>query len=878
MKLRSVALVGVVCLAALGLIGAGARAVFTTSTRSGQTITVGSFKSTTAPSVAVTYPVNDTTYGADWTGTITGTASSNSGAGTTIKDTLVAIEDTTTSTWWDGTSFGASAESFTATSGTPANWTLALAASNLTSGDNYSVIAQATDSLGNIGTSSTVTFTYDTAAPTVVVTYPANGTQYDLTTWGNQITGTAASNSGAGTTIAATAVAIEDTNTHSWWSTSGFSAASQTFVPVSGTSTWSLVFAAANLTSGDNYSVIAQATDSAGNVGTSTPVAFTYCNRTTKVPPTVTITYPVNDATYGATTWQGDIAGSASSNSGPGTSIASVAVAIEDTATKQWWNGSSFGSGSQSFIAATGKTTWLLGFPALNLTSGVTYDVIAQATDSAGNVGTSSPVSFTYCVRTAPPSVAITNPVNNATYGANWLGEITGTASPNSGVGTTITGVAVAIQNLNTGKWWTSTGFNSSSQTFNPASGGTTWNLPFAVSNLTSGDNYNVVAQATDSLKNLGTSTPVRFTYCNRTSKAPPTVAITYPVNNTSYGTNWGGSITGTAVAGTGSTIAKVKVSLQQGSGLCWAGAGDTYTAVCPNYVAVTNGTTTWSLLVPNSDLSSNDGYKVTAEAIDSYGNVGTSSPVSFSYATPPPTVTIAYPVNKTAYGTNWTGSITGTASTNSGPTTNITGVSVAVENTTTSKWLAGTSFSGGSQSFQTASGTTSWSFAVSAKYLVSGDAYSVIAKATDSVGNTGTSALVSFTFNSSPPSVAITYPMNNAKYGSTNWGGTITGTASSDSGTGATITGVSVAVENTSTKRWWNGSSFSATSQTFVAVTGSTTNWSLALATKSLVSCDNYTVIAEATDSLGNVGTSPAVTFIYNNPSKAHAVGGSHD
>jgi hypothetical protein len=119
---------------------------------------------------------------------------------------------------------------------------------------------------------------------------------------------------------------------------------------------------------------------------------------------------------------------------------------------------------------------------------------------------------------------------------------------------------------------------------------------------------------------------------------------------------------------------------------------------------------------------------------------------------------------------------------------------------------------------------------------------------------------------------------MNNAKYGSTNWGGTITGTASSDSGTGATITGVSVAVENTSTKRWWNGSSFSATSQTFVAVTGSTTNWSLALATKSLVSCDNYTVIAEATDSLGNVGTSPAVTFIYNNPSKAHAVGGSHD
>jgi hypothetical protein len=34
MKLRSVALVGVVCVAALGLIGTGAHAVFTTSTTS----------------------------------------------------------------------------------------------------------------------------------------------------------------------------------------------------------------------------------------------------------------------------------------------------------------------------------------------------------------------------------------------------------------------------------------------------------------------------------------------------------------------------------------------------------------------------------------------------------------------------------------------------------------------------------------------------------------------------------------------------------------------------------------------------------------------------------------------------------------------------
>jgi glucose/arabinose dehydrogenase len=75
------------------------------------------------------------------------------------------------------------------------------------------------------------------------------------------------------------------------------------------------------------------------------------------------------------------------------------------------------------------------------------------------------------------------------------------------------------------------------------------------------------------------------------------------------------------------------------------------------------------------------------------------------------------------------------------------------------------------------------------------------------------------------------------------------------------------VAVENTTTKRWWNGTSFSATSQTFVTASG-TTSWKLALAVKYLTSCDSYGVIAQATDSLGNVDTSSTVTFTYNSGS----------
>ena len=50
---------------------------------------------------------------------------------------------------------------------------------------------------------------------------------------------------------------------------------------------------------------------------------------------------------------------------------------------------------TQSFVAATGTTTWLLACAADNLTSGDSYSVVAQATDSAGNLGTSSTVKFT---------------------------------------------------------------------------------------------------------------------------------------------------------------------------------------------------------------------------------------------------------------------------------------------------------------------------------------------------------------------------------------------------------------------------------------------------------------------------------------------------
>ena len=57
------------------------------------------------------------------------------------------------------------------TGGTQPPGPSALAATNLVSGDTYTVTGQATDTAGNIGTSSTVTFTYNTSTPTATITY-----------------------------------------------------------------------------------------------------------------------------------------------------------------------------------------------------------------------------------------------------------------------------------------------------------------------------------------------------------------------------------------------------------------------------------------------------------------------------------------------------------------------------------------------------------------------------------------------------------------------------------------------------------------------------------------------------------------------------------
>ena len=110
----------------------------------------------TTPTVSVTYPVDGTTYGADWTAMITGTASSNSGLRRPSHDNGGLRGHHHRPVRGTARRSASSSQTFVPVTGTT-TWLLGLVADNLTSGDNYSVVAQATDSAGNVGTSSTVT-------------------------------------------------------------------------------------------------------------------------------------------------------------------------------------------------------------------------------------------------------------------------------------------------------------------------------------------------------------------------------------------------------------------------------------------------------------------------------------------------------------------------------------------------------------------------------------------------------------------------------------------------------------------------------------------------------------------------------------------------
>jgi len=122
-----------------------------------------------APTAVTSFPANNATYnatrwsaGCSGSNRVCGTAADTTSGVATVR---VTIQRNSDATYWNGVSWVAAATPLTPTGTT--SWYVPLATSGLTSGVSYSVTTVATDNAGNVTTTATNTFTYDTTAPTI---------------------------------------------------------------------------------------------------------------------------------------------------------------------------------------------------------------------------------------------------------------------------------------------------------------------------------------------------------------------------------------------------------------------------------------------------------------------------------------------------------------------------------------------------------------------------------------------------------------------------------------------------------------------------------------------------------------------------------------
>ncbi len=468
--------------------------------------------SVTTPSVAFTFPLNNTTYGDDWGGVLTGTASTIAGSGTSITDVAVSLQQGSgASTCWtgSGSAFTASCPNLVAATGT-ASWSLALPATDLTSGDSYTVISEATDSAGNVGTSA-ATFTYNTTAPSVSVSFPTNGADYNAAAWTGGAPIAATLTSTASTINAGTIkLTITQSSTGNTWNGTAFvsgpinAVSPSTYDPGMGAFTYS--FPSSNFPDTyDTYSVSVSATDGAGNVGTGS-ATFSY-DTTTPVAPA-----PIVSATamFGSNpVWVNNQSGEsvtlsdvAADPGGP--NVASVAYYYCAASSGSCTSSTPWNSIGSSSTGASFLVTWN------SLPADGQYNVVAVATGQNTNMSNVSTATLVGVDTTGPlvaaPTVTATvHYVNGGILFVNNGAVVLTDPATDSGSG------EASVAYYYCGASVPSCTSSNGTEIGSPTSSGSNYSVTSGVPLAPDGP-YQIVAAAIDNVGNVSTSLPTLVT------------------------------------------------------------------------------------------------------------------------------------------------------------------------------------------------------------------------------------------------------------------------------------------------------------------------------------------------------------------------------
>lgn len=278
----------------------------------------------------------------------------------------------------------------------------------------YYVAATALDSMGNLRTSVSNTFTIDTQVPSVSIATPANQSIVNKL---SSVTGGANDNIGGGG-IAKVNISLRRTSDLAYWNGSAWGADIVQLPTLLSGLKWSKSSElpllgpdpTTKLTDG-SYTVTAMAYDKAGNSSSSATCNFSVDHIS---PGEVSITTPVHLSTVKTFT---SVAGTAVDNAG-GSGLGKVDLTLRRVSDLKFWNGATWATAATQLPATISGTKWTrgTGWPLAGADTDTQllegkYTVIATAYDKAGNRAAVTGRSDFTVDRTAP-TVAITNPVD----------------------------------------------------------------------------------------------------------------------------------------------------------------------------------------------------------------------------------------------------------------------------------------------------------------------------------------------------------------------------------------------------------------------------------------------------------------------------------
>ena len=672
--------------------GLGNTSSATPSNNQFQILTMGPIVTISAPSAAYAKTGDSITYTVSYSGA---TSVSLSNANVTLNTTGTANASSVVVS-------GSGTTTRTVTvSGLSGEGTLSI---SLAAGTAADVAGTGSDAAG-----PSAVFTVDNTAPVSTIVSPSTATYANTST-------VALSGTGSDTNISSTTISVDG---GAFVSTGG-SAASWTY--------------SATGLSNSAHTFQTKTTDAAGNTGLSAVVTVTVDT----VAPTASLAYSLNRPVK-----NGDVQVI--------TATFSEAMAVSPVpkiALSAITGGSALVATDMTRVSATQYTySYTVGSG-----NGTPTATLSVGTDLAANVVTGAPTSgatFPFAVDNTAPTVSVSTTTTAGSYKAGVSIPITITFSE------AVTTVGTTTVNFDT----------TGSCTFNAitTSTGATCNYIVGVGQSTSSLSVTgVIGDIKDaSLNALTPTTPIT----NLTSgividtAAPTLTTVTLASSNANTAmAKTGDTITLTITAN--ETIGTPTVAFKTGT-VAVAGSvsyvnttGTTWTAQYTTQSGDTQGAVTFT--VDFSDTALNAGTTVTT--------VTSGSGVTFDKTKPSSTIDAI--CSTAGNGCTIAGAaagpqqayrvvaITGTAADTGG--SSLAGAKVSIQDTTAGTWYTGTAFGGASESYITATGTSTWSYDFSAVPLIIDHTYQINVKAFDGASNEESPVqTISFVATNSPPTIS---------------------------------------------------------------------------------------------------------------------------